>query len=327
MPKVSVIVPIYKVEPFLRCCVDSVLSQTFSDFELILVDDGSPDTCGVICDEYAAKDSRVYVIHQKNGGLSAARNAGIDWAFAHSDSTWLTFVDSDDWIHPQMLEALHNAARKDGTSVAVCGYQETSGEDPVVLSDQLSSSLWTPDDFYVQHNCNATLAWGKLYEKRCFETLRYPVGKIYEDEYLTYQILFQLPKISVIPAPLYAYFVNTEGLSKGKWSPKRLDAWGAFEAQIRFFHETGRTELEKRQILAYLGNTKFNEKQICKSGNSGRYAKELKMSKMRRREIFRALRKAGYTDVIRTYWGNTLRDVLDLPFIWKAELVKRWKKC
>ncbi len=326
MAQISIIVPVYKVEPYLRRCVDSILNQSFSDFELILVDDGSPDNCGAICDEYAAKDSRVYVIHQKNGGLSAARNAGIDWAFAHSDSTWLTFVDSDDWIHPQMLEALYNAVRKDGTSVAVCGYQETSGEDPVVLSDQLSSSLWTPDDFYVQHNCNATLAWGKLYEKRCFETLRYPVGKIHEDEYVTYQILFQLPKISVIPAPLYAYFVNMEGLTKSTWSPKWLDAWGAFEEQIRFFHETGRTELEKRQILVYLWNTKYQEQQIRRSGGRNKYPTDLQLTQKRRREILQSLRRAGYTDVIRTYWENNLLDVLDLPFIWKAKLEKKWRE-
>ena len=103
MPQISVIVPVYKVEPYLRRCVDSILGQTFTDFELILVDDGSPDNCPAICDEYARKDTRVHVIHQENGGLSAARNAGIDWAFANSDSQWLTSVDSDEWVHPEML--------------------------------------------------------------------------------------------------------------------------------------------------------------------------------------------------------------------------------
>ena len=109
MPQISVIVPVYKVEPYLRRCVDSILAQTFTDFELILVDDGSPDNSGAICDEYAQKDARVHVIHQENGGLSAARNAGIDWVFAHSDSQWLTFVDSDDWVHPEYLERLYHA--------------------------------------------------------------------------------------------------------------------------------------------------------------------------------------------------------------------------
>ena len=326
MATISIIVPVYKVEPYLCRCVDSILYQSFSDFELILVDDGSPDNCGAICDEYAAKDSRVHVIHQKNGGLSAARNAGIDWAFAHSDSSWLTFVDSDDWIHPQMLEALHNAVRKDGTSVVVCGYEETGGVDPVVLPERLGSSLWTPEDFYVRHNCNAVIACGKLYEKSCFETLRYPAGKIHEDEYVTYQILFRFPQISVIPAPLYAYFVNTQGITKCAWTPKKLDAWGALEERIRFFHETGRTELEKKQILLYIGNIQFQQKQIRRAGGRRKYPKEFKLTKTRKQEVFRGLRKAGYTDVIQMYWRNKLQDVLDLPFVWKAELEKRWKE-
>ena len=106
MPTISVIVPVYKVEKYIHRCVDSILSQTFTDFELILVDDGSPDNCGKICDEYAEKDIRIHVIHQENGGLSAARNAGIDWVFANSDSEWITFIDSDDWVHPEYLERL-----------------------------------------------------------------------------------------------------------------------------------------------------------------------------------------------------------------------------
>ena len=103
MPTISVIVPVYKVEPYLNRCVDSILRQTYQDFELILVDDGSPDRCGEICDEYARQDSRVHVIHKENGGLSDARNAGIDWVEANSDSRWLIFADSDDWVHPELL--------------------------------------------------------------------------------------------------------------------------------------------------------------------------------------------------------------------------------
>ena len=110
MPTISVIVPVYKVEPYLNRCVDSILRQTYQDFELILVDDGSPDRCGEICDEYARQDGRVHVIHKENGGLSDARNAGIDWVEANSDSQWLIFADSDDWVHPELLARLLDAA-------------------------------------------------------------------------------------------------------------------------------------------------------------------------------------------------------------------------
>ena len=109
MPVISVIVPVYNVEKYLHRCVDSILAQTFTDFELILVDDGSPDNCGKICDEYAEKDSRIHVIHKVNGGLSDARNAGLDWAFANSNSEWVTFIDSDDWVDKYYLEYLYNS--------------------------------------------------------------------------------------------------------------------------------------------------------------------------------------------------------------------------
>ena len=132
MKIISVIVPVYKVEKFIHRCIYSILAQTFKDFELILVDDGSPDNCGKICDEYALKDNRIHVIHKENGGLSDARNAGIDWAFANSNSEWITFIDSDDWIHPKYLEALYNAVKKSGCEISICGFEETEGNNPNV---------------------------------------------------------------------------------------------------------------------------------------------------------------------------------------------------
>ena len=110
MAEISIIVPVYKVENYLYRCIESIISQTFTDYELILIDDGSPDKCGDICEEYAKKNDRIHVIHQKNGGLSAARNAGIDWSYKYSNSTWITFIDSDDWVSPDYLEALCTAA-------------------------------------------------------------------------------------------------------------------------------------------------------------------------------------------------------------------------
>ena len=119
MADISIIVPVYKVEKYLHRCINSILKQTYQKFELILIDDGSPDNCGNICDEFAEKDQRIHVIHQENGGLSAARNSGIDWAFANSCSKWLTFIDSDDWVHPQYLEVLLYAATKFNVSVSI----------------------------------------------------------------------------------------------------------------------------------------------------------------------------------------------------------------
>lgn len=260
MPVISVIVPVYKVEPYLRRCVDSILAQTFTDFELILVDDGSPDNCGSICDEYAQKDPRVVVIHQQNGGLSAARNAGIDWAFANSDSQWLSFVDSDDWVHPEYLERLLKAAVENGVSVSICGYAGTAGEEPEVRDTDMIPVLWKPEDFYVAHNTNATIACGKLYRKDCFREIRYPVGKIHEDEFTTYKILFGTDIVAFIQAPFYAYFQNPNSIVRSKWSEKRLDVLDALEERISFFKINENlkmvsyceTQLQSRTALLYL---------------------------------------------------------------------------
>jgi len=147
MANISVIVPVYKVEAFLSRCVESILAQTYRDFELILVDDGSPDGCGVLCDGYARRDSRVHVIHQENGGLSAARNTGIDWVFANSVSRWIAFVDSDDWVHPDFLKVLYETAEKTACKLSVCDYFRTAGEDFPVQPDGEARKL-SSDDYY-----------------------------------------------------------------------------------------------------------------------------------------------------------------------------------
>lgn len=256
MATISVIVPVYKVEAYLHRCVDSILGQTFTDFELILVDDGSPDDCPVICDEYAGKDSRVHVIHLENGGPSAARNAGIDWAFANSDSQWLTFVDSDDWIHPEMLERLLNAAVESNVAVSICGYAETTGEEPEIHAEDLIPEIWSPEDFFIEHNVNVAVAWGKLYRRECFRIIRYPVGKIHEDEFTTYQVLFQLNKVAVIPGQMYWYFQNQHGIMKSPWTPKRLSALEAHKEQIEFFENLNFDRARLRSAKALIWQIK-----------------------------------------------------------------------
>lgn len=248
MPAISVIVPVYKVEQYLHRCVDSILGQTFADFELILVDDGSPDNCGAICDKYARKDPRVIVIHQENGGLSAARNTGIDWAFANSDSQWLYFADSDDFIHPESLERLLAAALALNVDISIGGFAETSGESPKIKKEELSPKLWQSREFFVQKNVNAVVAWGKLYRKELFKEIRYPVGKLHEDEYTTYKLLFACENIAAISAPLYGYYVNQEGITKASWSPRRLDVLGAFEERIAFFRQRGDAQMVAHSV-------------------------------------------------------------------------------
>lgn len=286
MPQISVIVPVYKVEPYLRRCVDSILGQTFTDFELILVDDGSPDGCPAICDEYALQDDRVLVIHQENGGLSAARNAGIDWAFANSDSQWLTFIDSDDWVHPQYLELLRNAAMRYDIDVSICGYVQTGGEEPCIDADTLEPTRWNTEDFYTSKTTNATIACGKLYRKQCFQTIRYPVGKLHEDEYTTYQILFSHSSLAVIAAPLYCYFHNPASITTSEWTPSRMEVMSAFDEQLAFFSDHNHPAALKRRVRSYLWMLNSQYHGACSAKRD--YAAEIDHLRTKMKHILRS---------------------------------------
>lgn len=294
MAEISVIVGVYKMPQYLPRCIEGILGQTFRDIELILVDDGSPDECGQICDEYARRDSRVHVIHQQNAGICLARNAGLDWAFANSDSRWIFFHDNDDWIHPETLERLLSAAQELDTHIAVCGYQQTSGENPIVEPAQLHPERWTPKDFYMQHFVNATVCWGKLYRKTCFEGQRYPPGKYIEDEFLTYRLLFAGPALAVISAPLYAYFVNPAGISKKAWVPKRLDAWEAYDQQIAFFEAMGDEDLVRFRYRGYLEGTAEYLRCVRQAENREELRTYEKQIRRKLRSLIQTMGKRGY---------------------------------
>ena len=256
MPEISVIVPVYKVEQFLHRCVDSILSQSFVNFELILVDDGSPDNCGAICEDYKAKDSRIHVIHRENGGLSAARNTGIDYAMAHSDSEWIAFVDSDDWIHPDYLRVLYDTAKQTRCNISACGFFRTEGGNFPSEQD-FSVQCLNADDYYCGriHGGVTAVAWNKLYHKSLFKDLRYPVGKLHEDEFTTYRAVYETGKVGVTPAVLYAYYQNPEGIMRSQWNPRRMHVLEAFEQQIAFAREKGNDRFLRKIAEQYLYST------------------------------------------------------------------------
>jgi len=247
---ISVIVPVYKVEPYLSRCIDSVLAQTFTDFELILVDDGSPDNCPAICDEYSLKDKRVYVLHQTNKGLSAARNAGLDFVLTSSESEWISFVDSDDWVHHQYLERLLRASNECSTSISVCKHIRSNGsiEDIDIKEDKQPPIVITPKELYLDHFTYANIACGKLYKKRLFSNIRFPLGKVHEDMFVTYRLLFSNERIAFIDFPLYFYFYNVNGITQSDWTPNRLDAFYAWENQIEFFKSIQEPELTRQTV-------------------------------------------------------------------------------
>lgn len=246
MPKISVIVPVYKVEQYLNRCVDSLLNQTFTDFELILVDDGSLDESGVICDEYAASNSRVIVIHKENGGLSDARNYGINWAFANSDSDWITFIDSDDWVHRCYLEILFNTCVDNSVSLSSCGYIRTSNQCADNDIQNVRIIIDNPEHLiekrlkgngFNEGEYNASIACGRLFRKTLWENIRFPFGKLHEDEYTVHKVIYANDKIAVVPESLYYYFQNEDGIILSNMSTKRLnDRLEAVEKRIDYYY-------------------------------------------------------------------------------------------
>lgn len=237
MPEISVIVPVYKVEPYLERCIDSILNQTFRNYELILVDDGSPDRCPDICEEYKKKDDRVIVIHQLNGGLSAARNRGIEWAKEHSDSCWISFVDGDDWVHPRFLEILLYAAKEKKVSVSCCQFHRIRDNNGTTDIQDIIIKTRPPEEVYCSSSGIGVEAYSFrfLYEKKLFCNVSFPIGKIYEDLFTTPKLIFQSSYIADVNQKLYYYFYREDSLSHSVWTPRQLDIIEAYEENLRYF--------------------------------------------------------------------------------------------
>lgn len=282
MSRVSIVVPVYKVEKYLKRCVDSIFHQTVSDFDLVLVDDGSPDRCPELCDEIAQSDSRVVVIHQKNGGLSAARNSGIEWALANSGSEWITFIDSDDWVHPQYLECFLHAVQTTEIDVCLCRFYTTSKyvEDFETITNRDFSVMRTEDAFRMEE-LDPNSACGRLFWKELFRNLRFPVGKLHEDRYTTYQVLFRSPKVGVIEKPMYFYYMNPEGIVHSEWTPRKLDDLEATEQQLAFFQKTGNAEMYAYTVRDYINLMVYNLKILKGNSEYRSYQRQIRQ-KLRR---------------------------------------------
>lgn len=205
-PEVSVIVPVYNVETYLRCCIDSILSQTFTDFELLLVDDGSRDRSGNICDEYAARDKRIHVIHKENGGVCSARNRGLEDA----SGMWICLIDGDDWIEPAYLEELHHTAIKEQADVVIGGYRLAYADGtysirrPSVWDNNRLSSL----NRYISNTQAGVFSWASLYRRSLYTDhgIKFPENiSCREDFHLMVRLCYFATKVATDDMPLYNY--------------------------------------------------------------------------------------------------------------------------
>lgn len=256
MAGIAVIVPVYKVENVLRRCIDSVLAQTYTDFELILIDDGSPDQSPVICDEYAHRDNRVHVLHQQNSGPSVARNNGIDWVFSNSNCRYIAFVDSDDCLHPQFLERMYFAATSTNAQASMCrheyiGFQKSM--EGVLPCGDLEVSCVSAEDLMIEQSSSFNYAWGKLFARKCFEQLRYPEDVSFgEDNLIIYRALFGCDQIAFIDEKLYFYFYNPDGITKSPWSVRSLDVFTGIREQLKYYKENGFERAYNKEIELYI---------------------------------------------------------------------------
>ena len=223
MPKISVIVPVYKVEAYLDRCVRSVIAQTFRDFELILVDDGSPDRCPEMCDEWAEKDSRIKVIHQQNKGLSAARNSGIRAAVGE----YITFIDSDDWVSPVMLNSLYSLIKRSGADISVCDLYKTS--ETVMSAPKQKEKICVHGrdrfmDMILKIGSNRTIhyACGKLYKRDVLDSDHFPVGMLNEDVEGTFKAVMRSDKIIETTARYYFYYINSSSITRERFGKNYL---------------------------------------------------------------------------------------------------------
>lgn len=210
-PLISVIVPIYKVEKYLNKCVKSIINQTYKNLEIILVDDGSPDNCGKICDKLAERDDRIRIIHKKNGGLSSARNAGIEIA----NGEYIGFVDSDDYIKEDMYEILLNLIKKYDADVSICNLYDVIDGNECIRNKENGIREYSRLDILKEVLLDKNIqsyAWNKLYEKELFDEIKYPIGKKYEDIGTTFYLFEKCNKIVVTSEPEYYYLKRADSL-------------------------------------------------------------------------------------------------------------------
>lgn len=258
---VSVIVPIYNVEKFLHRCIESVVNQSYKNLEIILVDDGSKDSCANICDEWVKKDKRINVIHKENGGLSDARNAGIEIA----TGKYLSFIDSDDYIHRDFIKVLYDLIKKHGADFSMCGSIQTNkDEDTTSKINNINEIIKDPKKILEKKDNIYCVAWNKLYKRELFDNVRYPKGKINEDIYAIRKILYYSKKIVVTDTVLYFYYLNEESIMRSTYTRKRLDAIDLLYEIYDFFCKVGEKVYAYNTLYDYI-NSILSQYYLCRT--------------------------------------------------------------
>ena len=297
-PLISIIVPSYKVEQYIDKCIESICKQSYSNLEIILVDDGSPDNCPGKCDAWATLDSRIKVVHKKNGGLSDARNYGIEIA----QGEYIAFVDSDDYIHPEMIERLYHKIENSCAELAVCNFEvvDDSGIAVNELSPIKSALLDREEYISLLHKDRwwyYTTAWNKLYRKQLFEDLRFPVGKVHEDVAIIHYVVEKCSLIVVIEDKLY-YYVKRDNsiMSSNHNAIKRMDEVEALIDRYNFYNMKGYNDVQDKLYALILDNYSRYYLSLCTKEKKVHHTRINEMKNMMRSLILNRERKfrGGY---------------------------------
>lgn len=261
---ISVIVPVYNVEQYLEKCVNSITNQTYRNLEIILVDDGSTDNSGKICDHLAKNDSRIKVIHKKNGGVAEARNFGIDVATGEN----ISFIDSDDYINSKYFEILYKAMVANNAEIVICDYIKFEEDKEIKTSINENCKIVSHDkysifsDYYNMGHKHEKIAvpWGKVYKTKLFKNIRYPVGAKAEDELTQYKIFDKSQKTIEIKEKLYYYLRRNASLSSDWYTKPRIYMVNAFYEELNYFINKKDEKIELMVVNRLLRELKYNYK-------------------------------------------------------------------
>ena len=279
MKKISVIIPVCNVEKYLKRCIESIIKQTYSNLEIILVDDGSPDGCAKICDEYKNKDERIVVIHKKNGGLSDARNAGLKVATGEI----ISYIDSDDYVDLDMYEKMTKAMEEKNADIVVCGTNIDYEDGHTKVKCEKEEKSFNREEALIELNSFKSFdmaVWNKLYKREVVDKIEFPVGKKSEDYFVMYQYFARAKKVVIINQAKYHYFQRSNSISRGK--NVTHDYIEGSKSQKEFFEKNF-------PDLNYVGNTAYAFSYIA---TYNRYIKnELKMTNEMKKEFKKEVRK------------------------------------
>ena len=267
-PLISILVPIYKSEKYIEKCIESVINQTYRNIELVLVDDGSPDNSGQICDEYAKKDNRIVVVHQANGGVSDARNRGLETA----NGSIISFVDPDDWYELDTIESMYKKMCEDGSDLVCCGVKYIDENDNII---RISTAVEKDECLNTEDAMNEFLGyrkvkqqiWDKMYRRETIGDIRFEKGRSIEDVFWVHQIIGNASKITIMNKPLYNYMQRSDSVMGTGYTVKWMDILDALQQRCQYIEQRFPT-LYIKSLRLYLGTCMYHLQLAIKSNQN-----------------------------------------------------------